>query len=124
MFEEEAPVPSGPVPAAKPGQQAGRDPLTTATLAELYVSQGFLEKAAAVYRELVSAEPGNQGYQLRLSELREQQAALAEAARGLAPQVPAPLEQAAEPPTAGPQGDLESELNRWLENIRRRRDGV
>ncbi|GFO66822.1 hypothetical protein GMLC_04010 [Geomonas limicola] len=47
-----------------------RDPLTTATLAELYVSQGFLDKAIAIYQELSAAAPANQGYRLRWAELK------------------------------------------------------
>jgi tetratricopeptide (TPR) repeat protein len=98
-------------------QHPSRDPLTTATLAELYVSQGFPEKAAVVYRELMSADPGNESYRSRYAELTraEQQAAPAAApAQG----------EAAAPAAASAADDPESLLVGWLENIRRRRDGV
>jgi len=54
----------------QPAGQPLRDPLTTPTLAELYVSQGFLDKAIAIYQELSAAAPGNQGYRLRWAELK------------------------------------------------------
>lgn len=54
----------------QPLEAAPRDPLTTPTLAELYVSQGFLDKAIAIYQELSAAAPGNQGYRLRWAELK------------------------------------------------------
>ena len=192
---EAEPVPQRSETTATP------DPLTTATLAELYVSQGFIEKALVIYRELIAAHPSNSQYRLRCAELQEMQelqhqgAEPAGAAKGAAatkppaaelqeetdeleagwdvpvetgvpaePErelertagmvIPAPLETpttlefpaAAEaalaiespavmeepaleslgaqsaPPAVG--GEVEVELQRWLENIRRRKDGV
>ncbi len=43
----------------------------TSTLAEIYVQQGFLEKAIDIYKELISAQPGNQEYKDRMDELLE-----------------------------------------------------
>lgn len=176
---ESAAVPPAP-------RSAAPDPLTTATLAELYVSQGFLDKAIGIYRELLSAHPQNQQYRLRVEELVEQkelqhapvetQAAsapvepAAPAAAAAAPAISAvsvtpdsadifdlddgaavaevpvtavaaasaftfgamesPAEQEAAPleqplaAEASSDEDLESSLQRWLENIRRRKDGV
>jgi len=139
-----------PAAAAAPGAlEAGtsqpanlRDPLSTATLAELYVSQGFIDKALAIYRQLLGADPGNLSYLTRCEELervKAQQAAPPAAAPAegeplqAAPQ--APLEPAPEPaplveeqasPAAGLplSGGVEAVLESWLENIRRRRDGV
>lgn len=45
------------------------DPLPTATLAELYVSQGYLDKAKDVYRDLLAKSPENEDYKIRLQEL-------------------------------------------------------
>ena len=180
------------------------DPLTTATLAELYVSQGFVEKALNIYRELITTHPGNQQYRLRLEELAELQelqlspaelapvqpqaqqpaataphlapaasqaasapvaaasdlfvepAGLAEAAAPVAAsfapslntaseeppaaaagssaafagmespaeQEAAPLENARHEAAGVTDGGVEGALERWLENIRRRKDGV
>jgi tetratricopeptide (TPR) repeat protein len=141
------------------GHAAGRDPLTTATLAELYVSQGFLDKALAIYRELLGADPGNQSYRFRCGELaddlrrqQEQRQGLAAepvAAPGInfsppqqepaaveATQLEAPISGAPRTPSlqglqgesgaeqGEPAADFEGELQSWLDNIRRRRDGV
>jgi tetratricopeptide (TPR) repeat protein len=46
-----------------------RDPLATATLAELYVTQGFLDRAICVYRELLETGPENERFKDRLKEL-------------------------------------------------------
>jgi tetratricopeptide (TPR) repeat protein len=49
-----------------------KDPLTTTTLAELYVSQGFPKKALTIYRELLEADPENLELQNRLFSLKEE----------------------------------------------------
>lgn len=45
--------------------------MTSATIAELYVKQGFPDKGANIYRELLNADPANKDYQKRLMELTE-----------------------------------------------------
>lgn len=45
--------------------------MASATIAELYVTQGFPEKGADVYRELLSADPLNNAYEKRLMELTQ-----------------------------------------------------
>lgn len=45
--------------------------MTSATIAELYVNQGFPDKGADIYRELLGADPLNMEYQKRLMELTE-----------------------------------------------------
>jgi tetratricopeptide (TPR) repeat protein len=120
-------VPAVPEPLL---QHPSRDPLTTATLAELYVSQGFLGKAITIYQELLAADPANNPYRLRSSELK----AVRERQRTGEPvAAPQPLKidaaQQAAPASgasadADADADADAELSRWLENIRRRRDGV
>ncbi|MBI5805289.1 tetratricopeptide repeat protein [candidate division TA06 bacterium] len=56
-------------PAA--ADDAGKPAEATVTLAEIYVQQGFYEKAVEVYRELISADPGNDDYKARMDELLE-----------------------------------------------------
>jgi tetratricopeptide (TPR) repeat protein len=116
--DEEEPATLQPAQPAAAAQQASRDPLTTATLAELYLTQGFQEKAAGVYRELLTTDPGNAGYRRRYEELTR-------AAQEPAAPVAEPLSAEAAAPAGAPAGgDPESQLLSWLENIRRRRDGV
>ena len=109
-------------------RQGGRDPLTTATLAELYVTQGHPDQALAIYQQLVSAEPGSQPYRTRVAELKELLARQQQEQQAAAP-APRPAAAAAQvesaPEQAAPPGsDLEAQLGNWLENIRRRRNGL
>ncbi|MDO9026598.1 MAG: tetratricopeptide repeat protein [bacterium] len=52
-------------------EEIGKPAEATVTLAEIYVQQGFYEKAVEVYRELISADPGNDDYKARMDELLE-----------------------------------------------------
>ena len=45
--------------------------MLSATIAELYVSQGFTARGVNVYKELLSAEPLNEDYRKRLKELTQ-----------------------------------------------------
>lgn len=54
------------IPAASVKTQ---DPLHTTTIAELYVRQGFVEKALGIYRDIQVAEPGNRSVRARIVEL-------------------------------------------------------
>jgi len=103
--------------------QPVRNPLTTATLAELYVSQGFLDRAIAIYQELLVADPANHPYRLRCTELKAAQERQKETA--FSPALAASSGSALPPEKASaPQRTVDAELSRWLENIRRRKDGV
>jgi hypothetical protein len=64
--------PAAPAPAAEPGRVAGAaepPPLASPTLAELYVRQGFVDKAIEVYQQLLQREPDNQPARARMLEL-------------------------------------------------------
>jgi len=50
--------------------QGKTTPLTSATLAELYVSQGVPQKAVEIYEKLVADSPGDARARARLSQLR------------------------------------------------------
>ncbi len=52
-------------PAASPA-----DDFSTNTLAELYISQGFHEKAIDIYEKMVAENPGNQAVQEKLEQVR------------------------------------------------------
>lgn len=59
--------------AAEPAATEEEKPAqSTATLAELYASQGHLEQAIEAYRELIASEPQNQAYKDRLDQLLAQ----------------------------------------------------
>lgn len=45
------------------------DPLSTSTLAELYVRQGFIPKALEIYRAILADNPADQGVVARVAEL-------------------------------------------------------
>ena len=66
---EELEVKAEEKPAAT--EEDGKPAEATVTLAEIYVQQGFYEKAVEVYRELISADPGNDDYKARMDELLE-----------------------------------------------------
>lgn len=108
-------------PALPAAASAGRDPLMTGTLAELYVSQGFIDKALGIYQDILAAEPGNDAVATRLAELelQQQSAGLPEAAdkEGTAEAFAAvPVLSAAVDNTG-----ILTVLEGWLDNIRRLR---
>ncbi len=117
------------------------DPITTATIADIYIRQGFPQRALKVYRDLLKADPHNIEIREKLVTLKLELEAQAEAE---APPEPAPVavqafvaEKAPAEPTAdetpavpavedqksGRMRHLET-LNRWLEAIRLRREYV
>jgi len=56
--------PPQPAPAA-----AGQDAMATNTLAEIYFRQGLVERAVAVYENMLRADPDNQAVRRRMSEI-------------------------------------------------------
>lgn len=58
-------------PPERPGPAEPAPELASSTLAELYFSQGFTDKAIEVYRQLLEREPGNERAQARLTELQD-----------------------------------------------------
>lgn len=57
--------------AAEPADSASAqiDPLSTTTLAELYLQQGFIEKALEIYKTLLANDPDNLALRSRVAEL-------------------------------------------------------
>jgi hypothetical protein len=78
--------------------------MASVTIAELYVNQGFPDKGASIYRELLGADPLNKGYEKRLMELTQ-------------PEKPQPVERE----NVQAEGLLEK-LQEWLGNIGRVRE--
>ena len=102
--------------AVKEGAATGRRTITTATLAEIYVKQGYLNKAVHVYRELLEAEPENERLAQRLKELELQIA-------GPAPTSPTEPSEPA-PPELPREEKLLNVFESWLTAIRQRRSHV
>lgn len=50
--------------------ESDSDPLATATIAELYVEQGFMKKALKIYRDLLDANPGSEDLRQRMVALK------------------------------------------------------
>jgi tetratricopeptide (TPR) repeat protein len=114
-----------------------RDPLATATLAELYVSQGFLDRAMDVYRGLIESGSGsdNEMYRERLKELEKEGSGTFSAATeyGAASPSDGDKEDMFENPGADPSILLDDSFNSggdggviavlecWLDNIKRGR---
>jgi tetratricopeptide (TPR) repeat protein len=62
----------------QPGSEVKTDPegkrpgeIVTQTLADIYASQGYHEKAFEIYRKLCMQEPGNPAFHRRLAELKQ-----------------------------------------------------
>ena len=68
--DEEEPEPTLPPQVPKIFVEESSDPLRTATMAELYASQGFSKRALTIYRELLETEPDNAEWKNRLYELK------------------------------------------------------
>jgi tetratricopeptide (TPR) repeat protein len=119
----ETPCPDVPFEAEIP-YSLHHDPLTTGTLAELYVSQGFIQKALEIYRAIVADNPTDLATARRVADLEALEAGRAETATEdvtgeknsdttrLMSSAPAVAQQQI---TADPLVILDS----WLENIRR-----
>lgn len=73
VYEEESPeydfqFQQTSVQASAPAEPH-HDPLSTGTLAELYVSQGFIHKALDIYRAILADDPANSAVSARVHEL-------------------------------------------------------
>jgi tetratricopeptide (TPR) repeat protein len=108
-----------------PDEEPFRDPLTTATLAEIYLAQGFHDQALKIYRELADEAPGNEELRRRIAEIE-----LLKADTGTAPasadsavvDVVTPLEL--QFTGSCPESDADravAALEGWLQGIERRR---
>jgi hypothetical protein len=56
-------------PQDRPTAARRANPFSSSTLAELYLKQGLVERAADVYRQLLAKEPGNDRARSRLAEI-------------------------------------------------------
>ncbi len=125
LFMDDDPEPFLPEPETAP--QAPRDPLTTATLAEIYLAQGFYDQALQIYEELYDADPDNDELLCRITDielLRSEAHFSPEVFGKTAPKIP--LTSPSFRPEATASGETHGErvvaaLEGVLENIQRRR---
>lgn len=109
-------------------EPAEKDPLKTATLAELYVSQGFLDAALTIYQDLLKVDPDNGEYRRRVAEIQQKLTAdngaevnFADDASSNGEGIPEKPTFAPEQPAVSQDNDAVAKLESWLEHIKRRR---
>lgn len=138
-------APADPAPAAIGEKVAARmpaDPISTPTIAEIYIRQGFLGRAMKVYRDLLQADPRNEEIRQKLLDLKEriesQKATLTTAPGPSTPAAPTAVSTPLDPPVSAVAHQALSEeeqrkasvahqlleLNRWLDLISRRKADV
>ncbi len=76
VLKKESVEPSAPETAAGPSAPAqpankATEPISTATIADIYIRQGFLVKALKVYRDLLRVDPHNDQLRQKLIALKE-----------------------------------------------------
>jgi tetratricopeptide (TPR) repeat protein len=136
LFEE---PPEGGEEEQDPSGAIHHDPLSTTTLAELYVQQGFVSKALDIYHSILADDPANSVALARVAELSVAEASREEPGEDVAriyPGIPETAEGVARevriepPPAASAIADAGLQhramadntvavLEEWLENIRR-----
>ena len=111
-------------------EEAAAPTFTTSTMAEIYVSQGFIQRAIDIYEEMLRENPTNDGIVQRIGELFDMLTPPVEAEPQVETQeqvvVPDPVlsvsavEVAPEPVLSVPTGEQEvvSTLEQWLSNIK------
>lgn len=108
-------TPSGPVTgvAAEGAESSGEDALATNTLAEIYLRQGLVDRAVAVYENMLRADPDNRAVRRRINEILGSDPGV--------PREPAKvrLHPAALAVPADPRRKTIQELQHWLIGIRK-----
>lgn len=116
--------PPGPVAVA---EHPHADPISTPTIAEIYIRQGFFGRAMKVYRDLLQADPHNEEIRRKLIELKERIEAQKVAPAPTAPAEPAVTMLDDVPVPAAEEVTETAQLavlTRWLDAINKRRADV
>lgn len=111
---------------APPQVERARDPLSTVTLAEIYLAQGFYDQALQIYRDLANAEPDNDELLLRIAEIDSLRSAEFNPQAGGDADAPVIAEAVMYPLAVDTTPDSRREqavaiLEQWLAGIERRR---
>lgn len=134
-FEDEAGVAAAKEEILPPAREE-KGPLPTITLAEMYISQGYHKRAMTVYWDLLKADPDNPELKRRIYELKMAIDEDVDHARREALSLAVEEREAAAAPVATEVAEIREEvehalpetplatLERWMENIRRRKHGV
>lgn len=94
-------------------ERAGEPEIATTTLAEIYVQQGLIDRALAIYRRLAERSPGDSHATARVGELERE----IERQRAAAPVAPEPTPRAvAEPHRSASPAAEDAEFLAWLES--------
>lgn len=120
-----------PSPSPNPSPPKKGAPISTPTIAEIYIKQGFPKRALKVYRDLLEADPHNETIRQKMIALKkslaaaEQQASREEPRGDSVEAAQKPLATPAEPakPAAGSAGYAEK-LELWLTSIQKGREHV
>jgi len=92
------------------------DPLSTATLAELYVQQGFYDKALAIYRAMSTRD---ERIKSRIEELEAREAAALSGIVGISAPAAEEGKHDFSAPVSGAADNALTILEGWLDNVRR-----
>lgn len=107
--------------AEAPPSMVAHPPISTATLADIYIRQGFPEKALKVYADLLSTDPGNVEIRTRHDVLQKEISGSLDASSVILEPSPSPA--ALSSAEAGVEG-LIALYSRWLDAVKRRRAHV
>ena len=119
-------VVSAPITHQEPVMDQTTDsmkPITTATIADIYIEQGLYDKALDVYTELLSEKPQDVTVQQKISELQALMSNSAAPAAPVEPQAVVP-DMSAAPLETGSSNVVIDRLNDWLAAIQARRNRV
>lgn len=124
LLEPEEPESFTPDPAA--AAMSSPDPLFTSTMAELYLQQGFNDKALEIFHKLLANDPGNAQLRSRIAELEGRGAADSGNPAGGVPAFGMAPAKSSPPASAATLSDTEDEavavLEGWLENLGRMKE--
>jgi len=99
-------------------------PIATATLADIYIKQGFPERALKVYTDLLLEDPRNSEIRQRYDQLFQQINGPAVTKPAEAEIVPPPVRRTAGPSEVTGKEALLALYGRWLDAVNRRRADV
>lgn len=123
-------IKSPPVQTSNPSPQKAGAPISTPTIAEIYIKQGFPKRALKVYRDLLEADPHNEMIRQKLIALKKSLAAADQpvprenSMADSADSGQGPSEAAKPAKTTAEHGEYADKLGLWLTSIQKGREHV